>query len=320
GVKLRDNHDWAGAIREFLEVLKHDQSVGAWLNLGACYETTREYRRAVEAFEKGALAARKKSDERFNDATDAAKKIRDNHPWIIVSVGRDVAALEGLEIRVDDVPVPKEEYGGEVFRPRSGRHTVLVTTRDREGSFTANDRDVVEVKLDALHPKSDKPPPPPPPGGEDHDGGGWSWQKWTGLGLVIASALPIALSIKWALDNQSDQDNIGTQYHAPNAATDSSGQTVACSGNHDSNARGTNGKPLPVEGQHCIDLEKQFESNQTQARQRLIPGFAIGGLMLIGGVVLFILAPSGAPAQPSSGKIDVRFAPTPGGGVVFGRF
>src|SRR5262249_32280175 len=150
--------DYKGALKEFNEVLKHGKSVGALLNIGACYEGLGDreqnmsyYRKALDAYSVAEETAATTKDDRRPDALAAQSKLRDGHPWIRLRVRPEVIDLEGLSITVDEIVVPRDEYNGEVFRPRTGRHTVQIMARDRDpATLTANDRETVDVKLELL--------------------------------------------------------------------------------------------------------------------------------------------------------------------------
>jgi tetratricopeptide (TPR) repeat protein len=297
GRRLRDQGDYRGALVEFKEVLKSGESVGAHLNIGACHAALGEYRQAVDAYDRAIFAARSLSDQRGVDAADAAKRVRASEPWVMLRVKPEVADLADLRIVVDDVPVPREEFNGEIFR-KTTTHVVKVSSADYEGTFKPENHGTLELRLDLLRRRaaaSTTPPPPP----VDH---GWSIQKIAGVALMAGSVVPFALGVEYTILYLNHRSSLEDDYatllplcHRLNGEVSCTPATVA----------GPNG-PVNVRQRIETDLPREYDDNEGKATLRQALAYGIGSAMLVGGLVLFLTAP------PDTRASSLKLAPALG--------
>jgi hypothetical protein len=171
GRRLLEEGRVAEACRKFEESERLDESGGTLLNLAACHE--REGRTATAWTDFGAALALARKDGRADRVAIAAERIAALEPrlaHVTLVVSSDVAAVEGVAVRLDGVEVRRPAWG--VALPLdTGPHVVDARAPHRtawRASFTI-DRDgqasVVEVPLlaPAVEPAPAPVAPPPAP-------------------------------------------------------------------------------------------------------------------------------------------------------------
>ena len=177
--------------------------------------------RLVEAVESYEAARRtpltQDSPEAFRDAvkeaSQALERLRPEVPMVTIQVGGVEIDTEGLEVRLDDKPVPPELL--EVRRPVDpGQHIIVVALHDtvhdtRWIKLRRGERVKVLMRVDA---PQDALPPPSPPEPEPEPTGAWREIGWVALGtggvgfVVGATSGVVMLMNKRKLDDACRPD------------------------------------------------------------------------------------------------------------------
>jgi hypothetical protein len=305
GKRQRDANNFEAAIASFSESAKHHASFGAYFNLGLCNEALGKDRpaklyEALEWYKKAQELAVRNNDARESDAKQAIAKLRESNNYVVVQVPHEVAQALGLRINVDGDVVPSERYNGDVFVKSAGDHDVVINAKGRkEQRLTAKNKQAITVVLG--DPVSEALPPPPPPA--ETTGGGWGWQTWTGLGVGAAGLVTIAVAVVM------HAGHLGT-------LSDLEGQRVTpC-------VDGDDKTPCP-DKTAADGLETKIKTENERAGPLLGATYAVGGVLAITGIVLFLTAPSSSPdARSGSTPIRVRpfLGPQAGSLVLSGSF
>ena len=131
GKALMDDGDYAAACPKLAESFRLDPATGALLALAICHE--KEGRLATAWAEYVDVAGRAKSqgrEDRAAAARQSAEKLRPRLSRMVIEVGEDAEAVEGLEIRRDGEVVGKAAWGVAV-PVDGGKHRVEATAPGR---------------------------------------------------------------------------------------------------------------------------------------------------------------------------------------------
>lgn len=287
GRKLREK-DPEKALAAFKQSIALEPSIGAYFNVASIHEQLGHFREAADAYRKSGDLARERGDAREKDAATALGTLLDTHSFIVLKVEDNVASAPGLKISLDGEIVPKEQYGGEVFRSPSTHEVVITATGRKDLKLTAGNRQTIYAQLgESLGSSSPPPPPPPPP--ETTSGGGWGWQKWTGAGLGAAGLVTAGIGGLMALSWSNTQSEINDDFEM-------------CKRTHVNN----DGKmSCPRSAANALNLEGRADDNKAlSVRAWVLTG--VGGALLVTGIYLFVTAPSGASSgTPTTGGVRV---------------
>ena len=312
GKKLRDGGDCLRAIPEFDKSLAADASVGGYYNLGYCHEQLAQRQEAYEAYKRAQALASAKKDERLREVSGALAALLET-PHIRLVLPKPLP--EGLRITVDDRLVPEAFYATEtvVFTSNAKHHSVRVTAPGFEER-----REVVETK--GVKPIELRPPPeetaapaptpmPAPPPREQARG--WTWQHWTGVGLAGAGLVTGVVALAFVLDYLGERSDLDKRI-----ADQPCGPDVSCQQNEALD------RPETPQNEHDDAVARaallRAENNRLESDITL-KGYslgAIGGGLIVAGVVVYLLAPSASAsaaaesaAEPRSDR--VRFSVVP---------
>jgi len=131
GKKLLEHKKYAEACPKFAESARLEPSSGVELALGICYEGLGKTASAWGAYEDAiSLARRDNRRDRQRAATARAAALEPNLAHLTIAVPADVASLEGLEVREDDVVVGQAAWNNAPVDP--GSHTLAVTAHGKK--------------------------------------------------------------------------------------------------------------------------------------------------------------------------------------------
>ena len=143
----------------------------------------------------------------------------------------------------------------------------------------------------------------------DTSSGGWSWQHYAGIGLIVVGGALLTYSLATYITYKTDESSLRSKFEdAERAAT-------GCASS--SPPESTCGKNIATRE----DLRRQYNENEAdiQDRKGVMMAAGVGGPLLIaGGVVLFIVAPKSTKSAPVQGGPIVT--PTFGGMTLGGTF
>jgi tetratricopeptide (TPR) repeat protein len=114
--------------------------------------------------------------------------------------------------------------------------------------------------------------PPPPPVGSDR-----SWMKWTGIAMAGVGAASIGLGVKFGLDGSAAKDDLAKAC----ATSCTSAQALA------------------------------IEDDGRAANKKAYIFTAVGGALVVGGVVMFVVSRMGGESQPEESSVAIT--PVAGG-------
>ncbi len=140
GRKLAREGRCAEAIAPFLESIRHAEGVGPLLNLGNCYETLGKAASAHRYFLRAEEVAAKNQDRRRDEAAQRAKAVEKDISTLLVHVPVSIKAK--AEVKVDGEPWRRERWDVpwpidpgvheiEVVAPPSPRETGSITVRGK---------------------------------------------------------------------------------------------------------------------------------------------------------------------------------------------
>jgi hypothetical protein len=305
---------FAEACPKLEESQRLDPTSGMLINLASCYEQEGLIASAWTTFmDAAAAASRAGNAEREKTARDRATALAPRLSKIIISVaGSD--KINDIDVKRDGTTLGKAQWG--VAIPADpGLHKVTVTAPGRKSwqndVMLKGGRDIVTVQVPDLEPIEQTLPPSPPrteptgnsgelarigpeqghAGAEQADTGGLGGQKIAALAVGGAGVGGLAIGAIFALQlksKESDRDNVCPGY-------------VHCT------------QPQADQIQGLTDDAKSSGRLATV-------GFVVGATALVGGVVLFVTAPS--TASKKANAIDVRpwVGPSTAGAAVGGRW
>jgi tetratricopeptide (TPR) repeat protein len=296
GRKLRDQKDFDKAASAFERSVAAEPSIGAYYNLAFSYEQLGRTRDALDAYRKALKLAKEKGDPREKESNDAIAKLLETHNYVTVLVSDEADKTAGVRIVVDGEVVPQKQLKGEVFRSGTQHEVVISAPGRKDRRVAVANRQHVTVTLGEVHDGASSPPPPPPPPVESH-GEGWGWQKWTGVGLGVAGVGALVVGAVFTADYFSTRSDILERFNKLcKSGCPSCGSTT----------------PTPTT-MALGKLNEEAQANEDRAPLRQAIAYGVGGLLLVGGVYLFVTAPSGSTeASPPASGLRVRVVPQVG--------
>ena len=275
----------------FQESQRLDPGMGTKFYLADCLEHIGRYASAwVLYMEVTDEAGAAKATEREEYAKKRADAIQPKLTRMMIVLPDDVKAIPGIEVRRDGVVVPPGQWGL-ALPVDAGKHTVAVGAPSRRSWETTVDASgegaVITVAIPTLPaPPPSLPasqPPPPPPPAETSGPATWPVQRTIALGVGGVGLVGLGLGIGMGLD----------------AAGKVSSAKSEC-----------NDAPQAVCTQKGSDL---LDSAKTPGTVSTV-GFIAGGALLVGGVVLFLTAPSAPKTAEGAGGAAGGEAGGSGGG------
>lgn len=302
-----DAGNYASACRKLEEVIRLvPEGIGAKLTLGDCYERSGKLASAWSQFALAeSLAARAGQVERAQKASERAAALKPRLATLTVMVPEAVRGTPGLAITRDGVPLGEAQWGTPV-PVDTGDHTIIATAPGRKPLkghvIVTGDGERVSVELQPLKVKPRlvesswvEPTPGPSaasPKVPQAEAATRVWQQPVAIGamgLALAS-LGVGAALGGtaiAKNNQSNENN-------------------HCDAQHRCDSIG-------------VDLREQavrFGNASTVL-------FLAGGLLLTGGMVLYLTAPPDerkSDGVQAVAPIQARIGALPGGIVFDGRW
>ncbi len=266
------------ACEKLAESGKLDPAVGTFYNLGSCLEHEKRFASAKQAYDRAAQLAREQNNAQgAARAVDKSARVAARVAKLTLVVARDVASPSAS---IDGAAVALSDSP---FELDPGPHRVKVTASGRgafEKTVDLGEADAVTVEATfgpAKAPGKDPVTPPPPPAKAS---GSWSTLRIVGLGVAGAGALGLGAGGFFGLRASSELDNSGCR-----------------------------------DGRFCPNQESATKLSDAKTSANLSTIFFVaGGALLVGGVVLFVLAPDEKGSAASATARRVGVAPSLGAG------
>ena len=292
GRKAMDAHRYGDACPKFLASEKLSPAIGTLLNLADCYEKNGQLASAWARFHEAiSLAQRQNRKNREETARERADKLE---PRLIkLSI---LARSSGVDVKLDGNPIDGAALGtGIPVDP--GKHTVEATAKGKKPFSTSIETsDKQKAPSVEIPPLEDEPTPPPTDPNATPTTGvpttetpkvkphGWSTQKT--VGIVVGAAGLVSLGV-------------GGIFGLKTRSTWADAQNGHCNAQNQCDATG-------------VSLAQSAKNSGNIATI----GSIAGGILLVGGAVLFFTAgDGGSSAAKSSTPIRVGIGP---GSVVLG--
>ena len=256
-----------------------ERAVGTEYNLAVCYELSHKPASARRKYLEAAAFARQSGKETTaKEATERAKKLDLVVPRLVIRAPADKPA--GASLRCDGQPLDLEAWKKPIELD-PGAHRVIVmadgfATFDKVISLVESETTDLQVVFTPLAGRAAPPvvaaPGKPEPGADQSSSSGapFPW-KWIGLGAAAVGVVGMGVGGYFAL-------------HAKSASDDS-----GC----------TNGRTCPDE-----PSASRLRTAKSDADLATVL-FVAGGVLTVGGGLLFFLAPS----SPPSGATVAQSAP-----------
>ncbi len=278
GRKAMDAKRYADACPKFAASQKIAPAIGTLLNLADCYEKNNQLASAWASFHKAiALAQQLGRSNREQTARERADKLEPRLIKLTIH-----ARSTGLEVKLDGNPIEPAVLGTPI-PVDVGKHSIEATAKNKKPftkDFDVNEKNKApSVDIPPLEddPKETEPKEPKEPKDKlvepPKEERGWSGQKT--LGLVVGGAGVVGLAVGSVFGLKTSSTWKDAQSHCTSDLT--------CD-------------------QDGVDLATQAKSSGNISTI----AFVAGGVLVVGGVVLFLTAPSGerkvgvtAPPRPS---------------------
>jgi hypothetical protein len=293
GLELMDGKQYADACPKFADSQKLAPTLNTLMNLANCYELNGQTASAWEAWKEATAVARDaKKTPYMQTSQQHATALEGKLVRLQLTVS---TPAPGMSVKRDGAVVTQSEWGLPV-PVDPGKHTIEATAPDYKpwsqsvevtaaGATTA----VVIPALEAAPP----PPPPPappvsPPVAPAPVQGSWSVQKT--LAIVAGAVGVVGLGVGTALVLVAKSKYDDSLNHCPKSRNlcDATG----------------------------VSLRDDARSSGNVATV----GFVVGAAGLLGGVVLWLTAPSAVNAPGGGMARSIELAPTLGGAVLQGSF
>ena len=273
GEKKFDSGKYAEACADFTESLRLGPKLGTLLNLALCHETVGKTATAWSEFHHGAAwAAQNGQKDRHDFAAQHAAALETRLPRVLLQLPTE-RALESVD--VDGEPLPDSRWWLPVFLD-PGEHSVTISAPGKQRStakFRVTDSPTEQlVNVPSLTDEVARPvhPPRAPDGPADPD----RLRRLSGIVLMAASGVGLAVGVTFGVLAASKRDEIGT----------------LCSGNL-----------CTAEG---AELYRDAQSRATIATVSTLVGVGAGA---VGGLLFF----TSRPAARAGGRVGL--VPRPGG-------
>lgn len=288
GRKAMDAKRYGEACPKFLASQKLAPAIGTLLNLADCYEKNNQLASAWARFHEAiALAQRLNRPNREQTARERADKIE---PKLIkLSI---LSRASSIEVKLDGNVIDPAALGTPI-PVDAGKHTLEASAKGKKPFSTS-----VEVNEKNKSPSVEVPPleDAPPDKTAEQSGTkveppkerpkGWSTQKT--LGLVVAGAGVLGLGVGGVFGLKTQSSWNASKPHCPNLECDQQGVQLATDA-------------------------KNFGNIATIAS-------IAGGVLLVGGAVLFLTGGDGSSTSAKREPLPVRVGIGPGAFVLGGSF
>lgn len=302
GKKQRDKGDLQKALTSFQASLGAEPSIGAYYNLGLINETLGHPQEAAEAYKSSATLAKQRGDVREQEALDAITKLRETHNYVTLRTTPDVAATPGLRVVLDGETVASALLNGDVFRASPSHELVISATGRSDRRLRPRNKESATVLLgEPVGPVGSAPPPPTVE--EPKSGGGWGWQKWAGVGAMGAGVVTAVIGVIPAVGYFSDSEAIQNEMRALC-------KTRLDSGKFENRCAKPGTKPPQPTDEASAIFARAKELDDSSTRRNIIV-FSLAGVLVVGGAILFLTAPS-TSTEPTPPAARLRLVPQVG--------
>ena len=267
--KLMAEGKTAAACPKYAASMKLDPQLGALLHLADCYSRNGQTASAWGSFREAEEMARMKNDDRASYAKEQAAQLQPRLSHLTITVPPDAAQVSGLEVRVDGSPVSSGAWS--MANPiDSGTHAVEARAPGYQ-SWSSNvvvkgDAQDLRVEIPLLSQAAAAPAPSRGEGGtpvnvQVNDGGSpIRTLGWVGIGVGAASLGLGAVFLVQKTSKLDERDRV-----CPTR--------IDCD---------------PSEETQINSLTSDARTSQTLSTA----GFAVGGALVVGGILAVVLAPS----------------------------
>lgn len=290
GKKHRDEGHCDLAIKELLESVKIEPSIGAHYNLGVCYEKTNK-KAALVNYQRAEEIAKDRNDDRLREIRAQRADFLARTPHLRLALPQPLPP--DIKVTVDGDLIPTEELQSETiyFLPAGDKETydVRVSASGYDDEKIAVDKGVVKKNLlvtVVLRKHSDGSTIAPPPARPEPK---WGPFQFLGLGLIAVGAAGITVAAVSFISYRSDETNLKEKFLAAEAVAkgcaSSSPPESPCAKNI-----------ATREG-----FRDQYNANEDEANTEkpVWLTFFIGGILAVGGGVALIVA-----GPKSEAKVD----------------
>lgn len=264
---LMDKGSFDAACPKLEESQKLDPAPPTQFKLAQCYESTNRPATAMALYlEVAELASKAGYKDKEKYARDAAAAVEPKVPRIILEVPAKQRVL-GLAVTRDGKPVEESQFDRPILVD-PGDFTIEATAPGKKPFKSVvtvkgvGTKVAVPINLEDAAPQTgDKPAPAP-------KSGYWGPQRFAAIGLGVVGVGGVVVGSVFGMSAKDGYEGA------------------------------INDKALCPTKKTCYPEGKaKVDAAQTDALISTI-SFAVGGVALAGGVVLFLLAPSGSPAKP----------------------
>jgi tetratricopeptide (TPR) repeat protein len=284
-----DEKQYAAACPRLEEVTRLvPEGIGARLALAECYEATGRLASAWSQLAAvAALAEKAGQAQRSKEAGARAAALRPKLATLTIEVPAAVRSLSGVVVKRDNAEVGEAQWGA-ALPVDAGRHEVTVTAPDH-GQWTKHvevDADGVKVSIEAQAPPALAPERPPP---------ARAWQRPIGIGGVAVGGAGVVIGgVLAGLAKARYDEAVGRCTLGPAG--------MGC-------------------GQSSVDLASGAVGLGDGATVAMVAG----GVVLAGGLALWLTAPPSPSPSPAGAKggvaaIGVDIGPGRGGLVLRGAW
>lgn len=279
GKRLMGQNQFAQACPKFAESQRLDPGIGTMLWLGECQSKNGQIASAWAIFHEAEALAAKTKDPRVGVAREEAAKLEPRMSKLVLQVSPEASSVVDLEIKRDGVVLGKPLWGTSIPTD-GGSHTITASAKGKKAWTTTiavpKENGSVSVRIPGLE---DGPPEPRPSTMTVDDPKRGQTQRIVGVAIGVVGLVGIGVGSYFGLKTSSTND--------------------------DSKARCS-----AVDPNRCDPEGVALRQDAQTYGAISTVTFIAGGVLLAGGVVLFLTA-------PKAGK-SVSVGGTPYGG--FARF
>jgi hypothetical protein len=253
--------DYEQACPKFEESQRLDAGMGTLYNLGDCYEHVGKTASAWAAFREVAAAASAAGQQaREVDARARAAALEPKLVTLTIDVSPPAKALSNLVVKRDNVEVGRAQWGSAIpIDP--GKHLLVATAEAKEAwqsEVVVSDAvRSTNVLVPALK-SAAAPPPAKPHPIETGSSGGWSTQRTIGVIVGGVGIVGLGLGSVFGLRSMSRHDD--DQLHCDSSSS-------------------------------CDPQGFRLRNEARDAGTISTVGFIAGGILVAGGITLFLTAP-----------------------------
>jgi hypothetical protein len=267
GRRLMSAGSYAEACPKFAESQKLDPGAGTLLNLALCYEKNEQFASAWITYNEAAIDAdRSGRPEWTKKAKDKARELAPALSTLTVVVPK-AARVEGLEVTRDGVTLSSAELGVKVPTD-GGEHTIEAHAPNREPwtqKVTLAPKSGAQTVTVPVLPKSvEKKPDPVVKTTDKKPGSKGGTQRTIGVAVGAVGAVGLGLGAAFALNAMSKHNEAKKNCNADET--------------------------------RCGPVGLEDDRSAGHSADIATVAFAVGGALLVGGVVLYLTAPKGTSA------------------------